>query len=1045
MSFIGELPMKPDVQSRRVLSITQSKAKMYEYSVPLDQHIALTTDPSRLFPLTIGMLGDIAAKINVGEATAANIQELRDSLPFSARFFDAFVETRLNQENDPYIQLLGSAAYYLCNLSGSSNILADRIQNPEIDFGTQGLEKLLLWLLLIKDFPTTFPDISDGVYKGMIDAIRALLLQFNETGSQMAAALDAARQLRSVAYEIGTPKELLLADLIGAIIRKRFDNSTWNCLPKYTELPIETWAEVIKKKTFIKEFWSAQHLLGEKGVFKGKSAIVQMPTSAGKTKATEVIIRSTFLSKRTSLAVIIAPFRALCHEIRQGLITAFQGEDIYVDELSDVLQMDLSIERILQFQQVLVATPEKFNYVVRHVPELAQKIGLIIYDEGHQFDNGSRGITYELLLTSLKARILDTTQIVLISAVISNASQIGQWLIGDDAEPVIGLNLVPTFRSIGFSTRVNPGRNLYFVNHLNPDEWEYFVPRIIDQYQIDEEMIFPNVNVGREIALYLGLRLTNQGTIAIFCGRKLDVTGMCKFITDIFEKGLPMQPPLEFSNKVEIQKLKFLHDGNLGEDAIMSKSAELGVFAHHNNVPHGIRLAIEYAIKKEDAKFVICTSTLAQGVNLPIRYLIVNSVNQGGERILIRDFQNLIGRSGRSGMHTEGSILFADSRIYDERNRNDFARERWQTVKELLDPSKSEKCESKLYSIFNPLHGTAPESPYNNIVNFVQAYTAGTLSDIVRVAQQQNANNEAFDIDVLQWEIDSKVNIISAIESYLMSNWDSTQNILDRAEVRNLAIGTLAYFLAVDDEQKKQIEDLFLLLAQNIETNIPDVPKRLVFGKTLYGVPASVAISAWLDEHGTELSASQNEAEIFEVMWSLLESNIHNNQFRKCDKPESMKKLALEWCHGVPFNELLKILTQDDARRRAKSRRMRYTLEDIVDVCENGFAYDGILALGAVIELVPTLAIDNSDIVVNSLQEFQKRLKYGLPSQMAVILYELGFADRVVAIELSSIFQDVQSSKEALLQALRVKREETFVILNKYPSYFSQVYENVAT
>jgi hypothetical protein len=330
-------------------------------------------------------------------------------------------------------------------------------------------------------------------------------------------------------------------------------------------------------------------------------------------------------------------------------------------------------------------------------------------------------------------------------------------------------------------------------------------------------------------------------------------------------------------------------------------------------------------------------------------------------------------------------------------------------------------------------------------VNFVQAYTAGTLSDIVQVVQQQNVNNEAFDVDALQREIDSKVNIISAIESYLMSNWDSTQNILDRDDVRNLAIGTLAYFLAVDDNQKKQIEDLFTLLAENIETNIPDVLKRLIFGKTLYGVPSSVAISSWLDEHGTELSASQNEAEIFEIMWSLLEANIHNNQFRKCDKPESMKKLALEWCHGVPFNELLNILTQDDARRQAKSRRMRYTLEDVVDVCENGFAYDGILVLGAVIELVPTLTIDNSDVVVNSLQEFQKRLKYGLPSQMAVVLYELGFADRVVAIELSGIFQEIEASKDAILQALRARREEAFVVLDKYPAYFRQVYENVAT
>ena len=79
------------------------------------------------------------------------------------------------------------------------------------------------------------------------------------------------------------------------------------------------------------------------------------------------------------------------------------------------------------------------------------------------------------------------------------------------------------------------------------------------------------------------------------------------------------------------------------------------------------------------------------------------------------------------------------------------------------------RCESKLYSIFNPLHGTAPESPYNNIVNFVQAYTAGALSEIAQVVQQQNTDNEAFNLDALQREIDLKVNIISAIESYLMS------------------------------------------------------------------------------------------------------------------------------------------------------------------------------------------------------------------------------------------------------------------------------------
>lgn len=237
---------------------------------------------------------------------------------------------------------------------------------------------------------------------------------------------------------MGTPRQLLLADLIGAVVRLRFENSTWNCLPLYTNIPVTDWTNVIRKDTFIKEFWPAQHLLGEKGVFRGISAVVQMPTSAGKTKAIEIIIRSAFLAERTSLAVIIAPFRALCHEIRQGLLKAFQNEVVFIDELSDVLQMDFSVEKFLGNKQVLIATPEKFNYVLRHEPGLAQNIGLIIYDEGHQFDNGTRGITYELLLTNLKAHIPDIAQTVLVSAVISNADQIGQWLIGDSAEIVEG-------------------------------------------------------------------------------------------------------------------------------------------------------------------------------------------------------------------------------------------------------------------------------------------------------------------------------------------------------------------------------------------------------------------------------------------------------------------------------------------------------------------------------------------------------------------------------------------------------------------------------
>ena len=54
-------------------------------------------------------------------------------------------------------------------------------------------------------------------------------------------------------------------------------------------------------------------------------------------------------------------------------------------------------------QYILVLTPEKLLYVLRQKPTVVTDIGMVVYDEGHQFDSGSRGITYELLLTEIKA------------------------------------------------------------------------------------------------------------------------------------------------------------------------------------------------------------------------------------------------------------------------------------------------------------------------------------------------------------------------------------------------------------------------------------------------------------------------------------------------------------------------------------------------------------------------------------------------------------------------------------------------------------------
>ncbi|MBB4214849.1 replicative superfamily II helicase [Rhizobium sp. BK212] len=110
--------------------------------------------------------------------------------------------------------------------------------------------------------------------------------------------------------------------------------------------------------------------------------------------------------------------------------------------------------------------------------------------------------------------------------------------------------------------------------------------------------------------------------------------------------------PVEVSDQAEIGKIARLFEHQLGSATPATRAAAVGVLAHHANVQHGIGLSIEHAMKEGLARFVVCTSTLAQGVNFPIKYLIITGIYQGRDRMLVRDFHNLMGRAGRAGMRS---------------------------------------------------------------------------------------------------------------------------------------------------------------------------------------------------------------------------------------------------------------------------------------------------------------------------------------------------------------------------------------------------------
>ncbi len=1038
--------MRPERGSRVLLAITRSKAKMFEYGLPEQEHIRVPRDPARLLRLAVGMLGDFAATVARNGTDGARVKELSSSVRFSARYFDAYAASRLARARGAHLLLLASAAYYLCDLPGSASVLVSRVPN-DLDVDAGGLDHLLLWLLR-GEFLEALEQTGTPRYHDDISRVSRGLKAFYELGPQEDGLLQAAVVLRQTAYLEGTPRELLFADTCCAIVNRRIENSARRSLPQYSGLPVEAWRPALGKKSFLRELWPAQRLLGQRSVFAGGSAVVQMPTSAGKSRATELIIRSAFLSGRASLAIVVGPFRALCHEIRESLARAFRGEDISVNELSDVFQRDFDIDELVSGRAILVITPEKLVYVLRHVPELAGRIGLLVLDEGHQFDAGPRGVTYELLVTSLKGMIPAAAQKVLISAVITNASEIAKWLNGDDGGVVAGTDLLPTERSVAFASWKTQLGQLHFVVPENPDEEEFFVPRIIRSSSLSlrpretKQRRFPEKDDSQSVALYLGLTLVRNGAVAIFCGRKDTATGLCEDLVDVAARGLAMPMPVAFSDASETGRLASLYERNLGAAAAAARAAKIGAFTHHGNTPHGVRLAIEHAIKEGLGRFVLCTSTLAQGVNLPIRYLIVTTAQQGGEKIKVRDFHNLMGRAGRSGMHTEGSVLFANPEVYDTRGG---AESKWPEFKALLQVRNSEPCASSLLSVFGPLKSDGGRVMLTvDPLDVVRAHIAdqeGSGAWIDETAAQ--LARKWFSADTLRRQLADRRDILAAIESFLLAHWQEAGDGqgFGSGPVGELAKRTLAYHLA-SAEQRGQLIQLFELLAGNVTARIGDPERRRVHGRTLFGVGETVAIEKWVAENLQRIAGCEDDDELFGVVWPCIAGRIGNDTFKKWRPSETAETLARGWIAGDSFGDLRDKMIAASVRIGLGAKPRKPKVEHLVEMGENALGFDGAHVLGAITELFELLAPDGEDGPVRALQALQKRLKYGLPSGSSIVLYEAGFSDRPLALELAEALPEILSRGE-MRDAMRQERQGAEAVLATYPQYFTQVFERV--
>ena len=1010
--------------------LVRSKAKMIEFDIPLESHIPISEDAQKSFLGALAITADTARKYFEDYINHKSFDsQLKNQFHNVAEYFDALLVSGLGNsaEYQDYIAILGTTAYYLGDYNGSSRVMVNYISDD-----MQLLEESITLVKVFIDVITDKLFLNHTPIEGKYSSELNTLVESykNYILSKTEFSIDIYRDLQDKVYRNGSDFSVIIVNCLLAVVCEKIDSSSTKLLPEFSGLDFSLWQDYIQSTGSIKELWPSQIELGRKGMFSGKSGIVQMPTSSGKTASINLTLRSAFYSNRIDNALIVAPFRALCREIYRDINAHFVDENnVIVSEVFDLpeISQDFSIFNDGK-KRVFILTPEKLLFLLRNHQSFIDEIGLCIFDEAHLFDDPSRGTNFELLLSTVKQIFPKEIQKILISAVIPNSKAINRWF-NEDGVIVSNNSIKTTEKRVAFSDLNGSNEQLYFIDPITFEE-EFFVPRTVSVSELEQlgkerkQEVFPELTNANDISIYYGTKLINNGGVGIFCGRKDTVNVVLRRFIDLNKRNYDLTDFLKNSDRSEVEKIGNLIGQNLGYDSVEYTCSQLGVFSHHSGIPMGIRITIEYAFSKSKINNVVCTSTLAQGVNLPIKYLIISSVYQAGYAIKVRDFQNLIGRAGRAGKYTEGTIILTEPNIYKS-PKNKWKKQNYEA---LLNPINTEGCQSNILSIiqfksvvptdyrFEPI-----KFDYWSLIKERFDSSVDYRTKINNILSELKGQNSPYFKD-FNSKIDQIDTTLIAIENYIASMYATG------LETDSLAENTFGYFLGNEEEQEK-IKELFILIKSKIITSLVETE---IIAKNSIGLYQSELLKEWVQENKTSILSCEKEEDLLGVLTKIIIGFSNNKEMRKLSI-ENLNYISQLWIKGTSYFQILESCTEKSISIEKRGKLKPIDMSDIISICDNGLGYETSMVLNAINNILEELVGEELDVLTMLI----KRLKYGLPLEKEINIYELGFSDRIVV---QVIGQEINSvSKNQIRNEIKQKSARLEDKLSDFPSYYTQI------
>ena len=420
----------------------------------------------------------------------------------------------------------------------------------------------------------------------------------------------------------------------------------------------------------------------------GRNVVAAIPTASGKSLIGYIPALQMMVEHRRKVLYIV-PLKALASEKKEDF-DKFSHLGIRTHLSTGDLDSD---DKGIEDTDVVIATSEKADSMIRHGSRWMEDVGLVIADEIHMIHDPGRGPTLEVILTKLMRRDRDL-QIIALSATMSNAFDLAEWLhaalVESDWRPIPLKEGVYFENSIEFDDRTR--REVPFDTD---GLWSLMSQTVHDGGQC---LVFVN---SRRSTESLAVKYSKQ--MGQMAGRTLSPQE-----TAILEGE---SEPTDTGKK-------------------LSSCVKCGMAFHNAGLTYRQRKFVEDGFRRGDIKCIVATPTLAAGINLPARRVIVRDTtryetNYGNSPIAVMEVKQMCGRAGRPGYDPYGeAVLIA-------KNEEDFDH----LMCDYVD-HETERLTSKLFnqrvlrSHVLGLLATGDADSRDSVVDFLKETFYGTVSQL---------------------------------------------------------------------------------------------------------------------------------------------------------------------------------------------------------------------------------------------------------------------------------------------------------------------------